>query len=318
MRILIIITGGTFGSKKLKNGLNTADISSVKESVEELIDNVDYEIKIPFFKLSENIEIEDLKNLAEVILNSQDFEGVLIIHGTDTMVYTASALSYIERISKKFPVVLTGANYPLFYEKSDAKINFLHALKALKFFIKEKIKGVFIVFNGINDKKSLIYRGVNTKKISVNDRCYSQFFGEVIGFVDDNVSFNKSLYKKIFSNKIICDLAPEFNNKDVAGFKLYPGFDYSFLSLKKYTLLETYPSLTANADKIISNMKEGFEYFAVSSASVSDISYETTKKLQKNRVKLLFMTFESAIIKLMLCAGNNKLECMEKNIIGEI
>ena len=93
---------------------------------------------------------------------------------------------------------------------------------------------------------------------------------------------------------------------------------YSFLSLKKYTLLETYPSLTANADKIISNMKEGFEYFAVSSASVSDISYETTKKLQKNRVKLLFMTFESAIIKLMLCAGNNKLECIEKNIIGEI
>jgi L-asparaginase/Glu-tRNA(Gln) amidotransferase subunit D len=318
MKILVIITGGTFGSKKSKNGLNTFNVSEIKEAVEELIEDVDYEIRIPFFKLSENIEIEDLKNLAEVILNSRGFDGVLIIHGTDTMVYTASALSFIEKISKKFPVVLTGANYPLFYEKSDAKTNFLHALKALKFFIKERIKGVFIVFNGINDKKSLIYRGVNTKKISVNDRCYSQFFGEVIGFVDDNVIFNKKVYNNIFSNKIVCDLAPVFNNKDVAGFKLYPGFDYSFLSLKKYTLLETYPSLTANADAIISNMKKGFEYFAVSPASVNEISYETTRKLQKNGVRLLFMTFESAIIKLMLCAGNNKIECMEKNIIGEL
>ncbi len=70
-----------------------------------------------------------------------DYDGFVITHGTDTLAYTSSALSYMLQGLRK-PVVLTGSQVPISFKKTDAKKNVADALR----FACEDVGGVFIVF----------------------------------------------------------------------------------------------------------------------------------------------------------------------------
>ena len=115
-KVLMIYTGGTIGMVKHKKTgvLNPVDIDSLFETIPELIKmncDIDF-LGFPKPKDSSNIHPPDWIILTQLISsNYKNHDGFVILHGTDTMAFTASALSFLFRNLEK-PVVLTGSQLP--------------------------------------------------------------------------------------------------------------------------------------------------------------------------------------------------------------
>ena len=144
-RILTIGTGGTIASELAADGLTPElDAAQLLRFVPQVNRLCQVECIQPFSIDSTNMSPAHWLQLADCIHRHYDeFDGFVITHGTDTMAYTAAALSYLIQNSPK-PIVLTGAQKPIVSDNTDSKINlmdsFLCACSALS--------GVMIVFNG--------------------------------------------------------------------------------------------------------------------------------------------------------------------------
>ncbi|RKJ41203.1 asparaginase [Acutalibacter sp. 1XD8-33] len=144
-RILLIATGGTIACAKTEGGLAPA------LSPEELLARVPdaqslchTEAVQPFNLDSTNISPRHWLLLAQVIEKHYlDFDGFVICHGTDTLAYTAAALSYLIQHTRK-PIVLTGAQKPIDQEDTDARQNLLDSLR----YACSGDSGVCILFGG--------------------------------------------------------------------------------------------------------------------------------------------------------------------------
>lgn len=145
-KILFVATGGTIASKKTENGL-TPQITP-----EELISYIPEVEKIceitavqPFNLDSSNVVPENWSMLVKVIREHYDaFDGFIIAHGTDTMAYTAAALSYMIQNSPK-PIVITGAQRPINLDITDAKTNLSDSFY---YACDDASQGVQILFDG--------------------------------------------------------------------------------------------------------------------------------------------------------------------------
>lgn len=145
-RILMLSTGGTIACKRTKQGLQPVItsreiLSYVPDSKEfceihtRQILNID----------STNIQPSHWLTIAESIEKAyHQYDGFVITHGTDTLAYTAAALSYLIQNSPK-PIVLTGAQKPIDMENTDARTNLTDSLR---FASCDKAHDVTIVFNG--------------------------------------------------------------------------------------------------------------------------------------------------------------------------
>ena len=131
-KILIVYTGGTFGMAHDKDGvLIPFDFASILEHLPTLR-TMALELTVVSFDTpidSSNISPEHWQLLAQIIADHyKNHDGFVILHGTDTMAYTASALSFmLEGLSK--PVILTGAQLPISEPRSDARENLITALE---------------------------------------------------------------------------------------------------------------------------------------------------------------------------------------------
>lgn len=162
--ILIINTGGTVSSVQGTDGFEPKRgfIPQQFAQMPELRD-----AHMPSYQLiecdplidSSNITIEDWNHLAAMIAeNYDDYDGFVIIHGTDTLAYTASALSFmLENLAK--PVILTGSQIPLFKSRNDAKENIITALLLAAY---HPITEVCVYFG------SRLLRGNRSQKISAH------------------------------------------------------------------------------------------------------------------------------------------------------
>ena len=144
-RILMIGTGGTIASEMTPDGL-TPELNT--EQLLEFIPDIGKLCLVDCLQLysldSTNIRPENWLGIVEILRKSYDvYDGFVISHGTDTMAYTAAALSYLVQGSAK-PIVLTGAQKPIWFDGTDSKRNltdaFLYACRGCG--------GVQIVFNG--------------------------------------------------------------------------------------------------------------------------------------------------------------------------
>ena len=131
--ILLIMTGGTISLVQDPSSgvLYPADTELFKTYIPELYDNgIDVRLMplTPFID-SSDMDPEIWARLAHIIYdNYSDYDGFVITHGTDTMAYTASALSFmLENLSK--PVVFTGAQLPIGVVRSDARENLTTAIE---------------------------------------------------------------------------------------------------------------------------------------------------------------------------------------------
>ncbi|WP_420315666.1 asparaginase [Ekhidna sp.] len=130
--VLIIYTGGTFGMIQDESGsLAPFNFGKVVDRVPEL-KQLDIRLTVISFPKpidSSNILIQDWKDMAYIIEeNYAQYDAFVILHGTDTMAYSASMLSYmLEGLNK--PVILTGAQMPIGSIRSDARENLITALE---------------------------------------------------------------------------------------------------------------------------------------------------------------------------------------------
>lgn len=144
--ILLIATGGTIASAEDGNGLSPALTGEeLARSVPEIEGLCELDIVQPMNIDSTNMRPADWLRIAEVIRENYDaHDGFVILHGTDTMSYTAAALSYLIQDSPK-PIVLTGSQQPMGNPFTDAKINLY---QSLVYAVSNRSRDVSIVFGG--------------------------------------------------------------------------------------------------------------------------------------------------------------------------
>ena len=144
--ILLIATGGTIASAEDGNGLSPALTGEeLARSVPEIEGLCELDIVQPMNIDSTNMRPVDWLRIAEVIRENYDaHDGFVVLHGTDTMSYTAAALSYLIQDSPK-PIVLTGSQQPMGNPFTDAKINLY---QSLVYAVSDRSRDVSIVFGG--------------------------------------------------------------------------------------------------------------------------------------------------------------------------
>ena len=210
--LLLITTGGTIASLPGEMGLSPGlDSSELGRYLGQ--GNLQCALQhAPLFNIdSTNMQPEHWVRIAETVADRYgEFDGFLVAHGTDTMAYTAAALSYfLQGLAK--PVVLTGSQVPFNYKKTDAKRNLLDAASVAL----EDVGGVFVVFDG------KVIAGTRAVKIRTKsfDAFESVNFPDVARVLDGRVEYRT-------------DLAPSRGqtlrldaslNTDVVLLKLYPG-----------------------------------------------------------------------------------------------
>jgi L-asparaginase len=139
-KILIIHTGGTFGMVPQKPSQTLAP-NQVQESILKYVPEIGQIADIDFVALfnldSANITPTHWQGLAQKIAAELDhYDGFVVIHGTDSMTYTAAALSFMLRHLPK-PVILTGSQRPLAEIRSDARMNLINAVELATYPIPE-------------------------------------------------------------------------------------------------------------------------------------------------------------------------------------
>ena len=210
--ILMIGTGGTIASEMTPEGLtpelNTRQLLSFVPRIGELC-HVDC---IQVYSLdSTNLQPKHWLGVAETIRNHyEQYDGFVISHGTDTMAYTAAALSYLVQGSPK-PIILTGAQKPIGFDSTDSKINLQDAFRCAT----EDLPGVSIVFN------NQVILGTRARKTrSKSFQAFSSINYPHLGVLRDGV-----LLRYIRQD---CGAYPLFYDKldtKVALMKLVPGAD---------------------------------------------------------------------------------------------
>ncbi len=170
--IVILHTGGTIASRvDYSTGAvsNSFTPEELLEMFPELEDIASIESELVFNKSSEDLDFKDYNEIAKVIdkhVKRSGVRGIILTHGTDTMHFTASALSFaLEGLTK--PVVLVGSQRSSDRPSSDASLNLFNAA----FFAKQQAPGVFICMHeNVNDEACLIHSGLNARKMHSSRR----------------------------------------------------------------------------------------------------------------------------------------------------
>lgn len=160
-KLTILSTGGTIACTKTGDGLvPTLSADDILSFVPCARRRWRLSTKTIFNLDSSNIEPEDWRTIAQAVYEELPHcDGMVILHGTDTMAYTASMLSFmLPNIDK--PVVITGSQFPVGYPETDAKKNLKHALITAA----DSTGGVFVVF----DKKIML--GCRAAKVRTTSR----------------------------------------------------------------------------------------------------------------------------------------------------
>ena len=145
-KILMIATGGTIASKETENGLTPA---MTGEELAASVPGIEDKCEITVMQLM-NIDSTNMRPrlwqlMSDTIIEHyNDYDGFVILHGTDTMAYTAAALSYLIQDSPK-PIVLTGSQKPMGNPYTDAKINLY---QSILYALDDHSCDVTVVFNG--------------------------------------------------------------------------------------------------------------------------------------------------------------------------
>lgn len=292
-KILLVATGGTIASGMTEKGLAPRiDAKELLSFVPEYINICSVDCVQPFSVDSTNITPEHWLQIASVIeLNYNNYDGFVVTHGTDTLAYTAAALSCLIENPQK-PIILTGSQKPISEADTDAKKNILDSLR----FACSEHHGVCVVFDG------RIIDGLHAKKIKTksDDAFRSINMPEIT--VAKKHSKNVDFYHEL------C--------KDVFCIKLTPGTDksvFEFAKKFKGVIVEGYGlgGLPACYLDDISDLIANGTVVAVTTQVLSegcDMSvYEVGKQIkEKNIIETGCLTVEAVTAKLMFALGQTE------------
>lgn len=335
--VLIIYTGGTIGMKEDPNDqtLRPFDFNAVMTEVPELtkfacrIDSVAFDPLID----SSNVEPGIWKQIAELIRDRYDkYDGFVVLHGTDTMAYSASALSFmLEGLEK--PVVFTGSQLPIGRPRTDGKENFISSVEIAAAKNPDgiaKVPEVCIFFN------SELLRGNRATKVSSVDfdAFKSPNYGP-LATAGIDIRYNNDLIRRVDRSPF--SIHTELDTR-VSIMKIHPGITESVARNCllgegiRACILETYGSGNALCSKwFLDIVKEacsrGRIILNVTQCLMGEVNmdiYETGRALKDaGVVSGGDMTTESALAKLFFLMGeysdNEKVKALlPRNIRGEM
>ena len=218
-QILIIYTGGTIGMQKTESGY--LPITGFRSVIEEKL-HPPVGSELPEYDLLElepiidsaNLVPEHWNNIAAVVIdNYEKYDGFIVLHGTDTMAYSASMLSFLFSGSDK-PVIFTGSQIPLIEPRSDAQENLCNALMIAAY---HPVPEVTIFFHG-----KLLRGNRSTKSKATGLDAFESPNYPWLGQAGPQIEIHRDLVwpeqPKHFSN-------PEFSKHSVAILQIYPGLD---------------------------------------------------------------------------------------------
>jgi L-asparaginase len=310
--VLIIYTGGTIGMvADPKSGiLKPFNFKNLSKEIPEL---KKFKIKLDSYSFKNPIDSSNMKpeiwaELAKIIEgNYTKYDGFVILHGSDTMAYTASALSFmLENLNK--PVILTGSQLPIGTIRTDGKENIITAIEiaAAKENGKPIVPEVAIYF------EYALYRGNRTKKVNAEHfQAFASPNYPKLAEAGVHLKFNRDFIKTPNNKKLKVhySMCP-----DIAVLKIFPGITKasveSVLTTKntKAIILETFGSGNAPTEKwlldllknAISEEKIIVNITQCIAGSVEQGKYQTSTELKKlGIIGGRDMTFEAALAKLM-------------------
>ena len=335
--ILIIYTGGTIGMKQNPEtgALAPFNFNQIEDEVPEL---KKFHYKLETISFNPPVDSSDISpsfwvELAELISkNYNKFDGFVILHGTDTMSFTASALSFMLQNLDK-PVILTGSQLPIGMLRTDGKENLISAIEiaAASRNGQPLVPEVCIFF------ENRLFRGNRTTKH--NAEHFNAFRSDNYPYLAEagiNIKYNFAFIHYPTSKKELKILTNLDNNIGVL--KLFPGItpvavDAAFNSIGiKAVILETFGSGNAPSqpwflEKVKKAVDSGIIIFNVTQCHAGSVDMDKYENglILKNAgvVSGKDITFEAAVAKLMLLLGSkldNKSLKQElvKSISGEI
>ena len=317
-KILLLSTGGTIASKvDYRTGAVTPALSAsdLNEAVPELGEIANIDAEVLFSEYSENLQPEHWSKIAEKLdsLANSDYKGILIAHGTDTMHYTSSFLSFA-LAGFPIPVALVGSQRSSDRPSSDAAINLI---AASKFLVESNTKGVFLVMHhNDNDQTVACHAGTRVRKNHTSKRGAFETMGGHPAFIITEGKIKKNIQDDFFKD---AKYNPRMKiDTKVALVKYHPGYDPKLIK----NLIQTgckaiifegtgLGHVGRTMYDVVKNAKENDLFLGMTSQCIDGrvrmTVYESGRDLLELGITPLEnMTPETSLVKAMWALGNSK------------
>jgi len=338
-KVKILAVGGTILSKVdyRTGGVRSAvDPEELIDIIPEVLDIADIDTEIIMSKYSEHLTQEDWRIIAEKVSKAyrEKWDGIVVLHGTDTLGYTSAALSFALK-GIGIPVILIGSQRSSDRPSSDAAMNLLSALYLAGNF---RYSGVFVsMHNSSSDDLVAVHLGTRVRKNHTSIRSAFQSIDvPPIAYVRN---FTEILYEDFLDELILkergedaLDFKPLFSKK-VALIKFYPGMSpeiFKFFMNDYKAIIVEGTGLGHVSDRVIDTLKEvirsGVYVFMTSQCIWGRVNlnvYDTGRELLRiGVIPLEDMLPETAYVKACWVLGNYGEEALPElmpvNIANEI